>query len=183
VSASILVPLASGFEEIEAIVIVDLFRRANFKVTTAGLSEGVLEASRKTHHLPDTTLDRVVSGTFDAVVLPGGQPGTNHLKEDTRLRECLVRHARAGKWVAAICAAPIVLHAAGLLEGKRVTSHPSVKEHLAGTHYSEERVVVDGKIVTSRGPGTAVEFAYQLIELLAGAGAVEEINRGVMAKR
>ncbi len=181
-SATILVPLAVGFEEIEAIVIIDLLRRANFKVITAGLLEGTIEASRRTRHLPDTTLEKVKDETFDAIVLPGGQPGTNHLKADRRLRECLVRHARDGKWIAAICAAPMVLHAAGLISGRRVTSHPSVKEQLSDTHYCEERVVVDGKLVTSRGPGTAIEFAYALVECLAGKAAVEEIERGVMAK-
>ncbi len=178
----VLVPLANGFEEMEAVIIVDILRRAGVEVVTAGLTDGVLEASRKTRHLPDTTLDQVARERFDAVVLPGGQPGTNHLRDDPRVRECLLRHARDGCLVGAICAAPIVLHSAGLLTGRRVTSHPSVREHLAGAHYLEDRVVVDGKIVTSRGPGTAFEFAYKLADLLRGPGVAEEMNRAVLAR-
>ncbi len=181
-SATVLIPLAIGFEEIEAIVIVDLLRRAGVTVTTAGLIEGPIEASRKTRHLADTTLEKVKDGLFDAIVLPGGQPGTTHLKEDRRLLECLVRHHKEGKWIAAICAAPTVLWAAGLLEGREVTSHPGVKDQFAGARYSEERVVVDGSIITSRGPGTTFEFAYVLIEKLCGREKMEEVNLGVMAK-
>ena len=178
----VLIPLAPGFEEIEAITIIDILRRAGIEVVVAGLVDGPIEASRKTHHLADTSLEKVYRQNFDAIVLPGGQPGTNHLKSDQRLGECLLHHARAGKLIAAICAAPIVLHGLGMLTEKRITSHPSVRDQLSGAHYLEERVVLDGSLLTSRGPGTAMEFAYKLVELLRGANLVSEINQGVMAK-
>ena len=178
---SVLLPLADGFEEIEAITVVDVLRRTGATVTVAGLRDGPIEASRKTRHLADTTLEAVGDRLFDAIVLPGGQPGTNHLKADPRAREAVLRHARAGKWVAAICAAPTVLQDLGLLAGKRVTSHPSVAGEFPGARYSEERVVVDGHIVTSRSPGTALEFSLKLAELLAGATAAREIAAATLA--
>jgi len=177
-----LVPLADGFEEIEAITVIDILRRAGIEVVAAGLKEGEVVASRKTRHLADVSLDQVVHETFDAMILPGGQPGTNHLKSDPRIRECVLRHMRAGKWVAAICAAPIVLQELGILTGKQATSHPSVREQLSGAHYREERVVVDGKLVTSRSAGTAMEFAFKLVELLCGPQKVKEVNQGVLAQ-
>jgi 4-methyl-5(b-hydroxyethyl)-thiazole monophosphate biosynthesis len=179
---SILVPLAPGFEEIEGITIIDILRRANFHVVTAGVSAGPIEASRKTRHLPDVLFEEVFKQDFDAVVLPGGQPGTNNLKADVRVRECVLRHFNSGKWVAAICAAPTVLHDLGLLHGKKATSHPSVREILTEVNYLEERVVVDGKIVTSRGAGSAMEFAFKLVELFSGEIVVQEVNQGVLAK-
>lgn len=178
----ILVPLADGFEEIEAITVIDILRRAAMEVVTAGLKEGVVLASRKTRHLPDTLIEAVAHQTFDAVVLPGGQPGTNHMKEDARIGEIVLRHARAEKWVAAICAAPLVLHHVGLLAGRRATSHPAVSGALTGVVYVEERVVVDGKMITSRGAGTAMEFAFKLVELIRGTDVAEEVNRGVLAR-
>ncbi len=178
----VLIPLAPGFEEIEAITVVDILRRAGIEVITAGLIDGPIEASRKTRHLADTTLEKVYHQDFDVIVLPGGQPGTNNLKGDQRIRECLLHHVRTGKLIAAICAAPIVLHELGILAEKQITSHPSVRDQLSGAHYLEERVVMDGKLLTSRGPGTAIEFAYKIVELLRGANLVTEINHGVMAK-
>lgn len=179
-SIRVLVPLAQGFEEIEALTVVDILRRAGVEVVTAGLDDPPVEASRKTRHLPDVKLDAVLHEMFDAVVLPGGQPGTNHLKADRRIIECLRRHAKAGKWVAAICAAPMVLGEAGLLAGRKATSYPSVRDQLGDVKYLEDRVVVDGRIVTSRGPATAMEFALRLAELLCGAEKAREIKRAVL---
>jgi protein deglycase len=178
----VLVPLAPGFEEIEAITIIDILRRANFEVVTAALSEGPIQASRGTQHIADTDLKQVYKSDFDAVVLPGGQPGTNNLKANSLLKECLFRHFTAGKWIAAICAAPIVLQDLGILAGRKITSHPSVREVLTECHYREERVMVDGRIVTSRGPGTAMEFAFKLVELLKNPELATEMNKTVFAK-
>jgi 4-methyl-5(b-hydroxyethyl)-thiazole monophosphate biosynthesis len=180
--ATALVLFADGLEEIEAITVVDVLRRAGVAVTVAGLRDGPIEASRKTRHLADTSLEAVGERLFDAIVLPGGQPGTNHLKADPRAREAVLRHARAGKWVAAICAAPTVLQDLGLLAGKRVTSHPSVAGEFAGARYTEDRVAVDGRVVTSRGAGTAFEFSLKLAELLAGAAAAREIAAATLAQ-
>lgn len=179
-SFRVLVPLAQGFEEIEALTVVDILRRAGVEVVTAGLDDRPVEASRKTRHLADVPLDAVLHEMFDAVVLPGGQPGTNHLKADRRILECLQRHAKAGKWVAAICAAPMVLGEAGLLAGRKATSYPSVRDQLGDVKYLEDRVVVDGRIVTSRGPATAMDFALRLAELFCGAEKAQEVRRAVL---
>src|SRR5437868_944855 len=95
----VLVPMAGGFEEIEGITVVDVLRRAGMEVVTAALDEGPVEASRNTRHLSDTTLEKVCSETFDAVILPGGMAGANRLKSDPRIRDCLLRHMRAEKWI------------------------------------------------------------------------------------
>jgi len=174
---SVLIPLAQGCEEIEAVTVIDLLRRAGIEVVTAGLTEGPVHASRGVVLLPDTTLDAALQQAFDMVVLPGGMPGSKHLTDDAHLRTLLKQMAASGKFVAAICAAPMALHAAGLLEGRWATSFPGVLDRLPGSHhYSSDTVVVDGNIVTSRGPGTAMDFALTLIELLAGKSGRMEVE-------
>ena len=170
--AKVLVPLAPGCEELEAVTVVDILRRADVEVITAGLSSGPVRASRGVVLVPDSALDDVLQQAFDMIVLPGGMPGSAHLKNDARIQALLKRMAAAGCYTAAICAAPMALHAAGLLEGKRVTSFPGVLDALPGAHqYLSDAVVVDGKVVTSRGPGTAMDFALTLVELLVGKDA------------
>lgn len=178
--AKVLVPLAQGCEELEAVTIIDILRRAGIDVVAAGLAAGPVRASRGTVLLPDTTLDEVLQQSFDLVVLPGGMPGSEHLKNDARLIALLQRTAAAGKHVAAICAAPMALHAAGLLQGKQATSYPGVLDQLPGTHrYSSDAVVTDGKVVTSRGPGTAMDFALTLVELLVGKQQRQRVEAGL----
>ena len=175
--AIVLVPLAEGFEDLEAITITDLLRRAQIEVITAGLKQGPVRGSRGTVVVPDMSLDEALEQRFDMVVLPGGQPGATHLEQDQRLRELLQQMAGANKVTAAICAAPKVLAAAGLLDGKRATSFPgsvSVDE-FPQVQLSAEAVVEDGNIITSRGPGTAIDFALKLIERLSGS----EVSRHV----
>jgi len=165
----VLIPLAEGCEELEAVTLIDILRRAGVDVITAGLVAGPVRCSHGTVLIADTLLDDVLSQMFDMVVLPGGMPGAEHLKNDARIITLLKNMAAQNKYIAAICAAPMALHAAGLLQGKTATSFPCVLDLLPGTHqYSNEPVVVDGKIVTSRGPGTAMDFALTLLELLCG---------------
>lgn len=168
--ATVLVPLAQGCEELEAVTIIDLLRRARFEVVVAGLRDGPVKASRGVVLLPDTTLDAVLGDHFDMIVLPGGMPGADHLDQDPRIHQLLQRMAEEGKITAAICAAPKVLANAGLLDGKRATSFPGFIDGmgLPATRVLAEPVVVDGRVVTSRGPGTAMDFALTLIEQLAG---------------
>ncbi|MDR2875844.1 MAG: DJ-1/PfpI family protein [Methylobacillus sp.] len=167
--AKVLIPLAQGCEELEAVTVADILRRADIAVIMAGLESGAIRASRGTVIMPDTTLDAVLADDFDMIVLPGGMPGSEHLRNDARVIVLLKNMADTGKYIAAICAAPMALHAAGLLQGKRATSFPGVLDRLPGTHiYVNEKVVTDGKIITSRGPGTALDFALTLVELLAG---------------
>lgn len=167
----VLVPLAEGFEEMEAVTVVDILRRAGMDVVTAGLLPGPVRASRGTVILPDASLDAVLDQAFDLVVLPGGQPGAAHLGGDPRIADLLRNRARRGEITAAICAAPGVLAAHGLLDGKTATAFPGTLDPAAQAYrLTEAPVVVDGNIVTSRGPGTALDFALTLVELLLGPG-------------
>lgn len=175
---SVLVPLADGFEEIEAFAPVDLLRRAGVEVTVATLNDNSHATGRSgitTHG--DATLTAVQGRAFDLVFLPGGA-GVKHLRADPRVRKLVKEQHATGRWLAAICAAPTVLHDAGLLAGRRYTAHFSVANELPAI-LAEERVVTDGKITTSRGAGTAVEFGLHLVALLASADKAKEISKAI----
>ena len=174
----VLVLLAQGCEELEAITIMDLLVRADIEVTTAGLTDQPVTASRGTRIIPDTTLDQIMDQSFDMIVLPGGQPGANNLRDDGRVQQLLKRHAAEDKYVAAICAAPGALAAAGLLDNKTATAFPGALEAInnPAIKISAKAIEIDGKIVTSRGPGTAMDFALTLIEILAGKAQREKVN-------
>lgn len=176
--ASVLVPLAEGCEELEAVTVVDLLRRAGVEVVCAGLDGQPVRASRGVTLLPDTDLDSALQRDFDMVVLPGGQGGADRLAADPRIGALLRQMADSGRFTAAICAAPKVLAGAGLLDGLRATSYPGVlaETDAAGLQLSEAPVVRDGRVVTSRGPGTAMDFALELIELLCGSGRRREVE-------
>jgi 4-methyl-5(b-hydroxyethyl)-thiazole monophosphate biosynthesis len=178
----VLVPLAQGCEEIEAVTVIDLLRRAEIEVVTAGLEEGPVRASRGVTLLPDTTLAQVEGDTFDMMVLPGGGPGAANLDQDQRVHRLLRRLADSGRYTAAICAAPKVLASAGLLEGKAATSYPGHLDPAAWPNVDVESaaVVVDGKVITSRGPGTAMDFALQLIETLVGREKRDQVESALL---
>jgi 4-methyl-5(b-hydroxyethyl)-thiazole monophosphate biosynthesis len=180
--ASVLVPLAQGCEELEAVTVIDLLRRADIEVITAGLDEGPVRASRNTRLLPDMTLDEAVRRDYDMIVLPGGLPGADHLRDDARILALLRSMAAAGRYTAAICAAPKVLAAAGLLDGRRVTAYPGTLDGFAVPRMTlvHDAVVRDGRIITSRGPGTAMDFALELVEVLAGRAARERVEAGLV---
>ncbi len=168
--ASVLIPLAQGCEELEAVTIIDLLRRAEIEVITASLDEQAITASRGTKIIADTTLDQVLDQEFDMVVLPGGLPGADYLNEDERVHEILKRTLSDNKPIGAICAAPKVLANANLLENKKATAYPGVLEelNLKTTKITNSAVQQDGNIFTSRGPGTAMDFALEIIACLAG---------------
>jgi 4-methyl-5(b-hydroxyethyl)-thiazole monophosphate biosynthesis len=176
--ASVLVPLAQGCEELEAVTITDLLTRAGIEVVTAGLDDQPVKAGRGMTLLPETTLDQVLDREFDMVVLPGGLPGADHLNADQRIHQILKNLGEQNKFTAAICAAPRVLASAGLLDNKQATSFPGAldKFPVQNMTYSESPVVVDGKVVTSRGPGTAMDFALTLVELLVGKDKRDEVE-------
>ncbi len=180
--ARVLVPLAQGCEELEAITIIDLLRRAGIEVVSAGLDEQVVTASRGTRLLPDTTLDEALDDDFDMIVLPGGLPGADHLDQDPRIHQLLERMAANGRYVAAICAAPKVLASSGLLAGRRATSYPGVLDAIPFTdiQVSRQAVEIDDRIITSRGPGTAMDFALALIEKLVGADTRQQVEKGLV---
>ena len=179
--ACVLVPLAQGCEELEAITVVDLLRRAGIEVVTAGLDDKPVRASRGMVLVPDMTLDAALQKDYDMVVLPGGLPGADHLGNDARIIRLLVQMREAEKYTAAICAAPGVLAKAGLLDGKRATSYPGCLDTVSvpGLDYVEQPVVTDGKVITSRGPGTAMDFALELIATLSGKQVRDEVEAGL----
>ncbi len=177
--ARVLVPLAEGFEEIEAVTIIDVLRRAEIDVTVAALTVSPVRGAHDVVISADTTLEAASAQSFDAIVLPGGTAGSQRLREDRRLLDLLRRHAEQGKLTAAICAAPTALEAAGLLKQRRATSYPG--NALPSAQYSEERVVEDGNIVTSRAPGTALEFALALVARLAGESAKSTQRANLLA--
>lgn len=178
----VLVVLAPGFEEIEAFAPVDILRRAGAYVVTAGTVDGVIVGRSDIKALADESLDKVEGDDFDMLVLPGGIGSTENMISDDRIRRVIEHFSEKGKYLAAICAASTVLANAGVAKGRRITSHPSVQTEFHHEMYSEDRVVVDGNIITSRAPGTALEFAFKLVEILFGMEKVAEVNGGVLAK-
>lgn len=178
----VLIPIAPGFEEIEALAVVDILRRAGVEIIMAGTADSPIEGRNKIKVLSDASLDSVKENDFDMIVLPGGAVGTENLKKDARIKEIVERFYKKGKFVTAICAAPTVLSAIGITDGKTVTSHPTVRTKLDKEKISDQRVVVDGNIITSQGPGTAIEFAFKLVEVLLGKDKVAEVNKGVLAR-
>lgn len=179
--ATVVVPLAPGFEEIEAITIVDVLRRAGVTVAIAGLQPGPCVGAHGIAVTPDCPIDGIDTSSIRMVVLPGGMPGATTLRDDSRVVRLLRTCAEKGAFTAAICAAPIALAKAGLHKGRRMTSYPGFGKELDGATYVEERVVVDGKVVTSRGPGTALEFALALVRLLKDEKAASELKAAMIA--
>lgn len=177
--ANALILLAEGFEEIEAITVIDVLRRAEVDVTVAGVTSkdvmgahgiGVradgllvdLVAAPLGNAVVEATRERTPA--FDIVILPGGMPGSKHLRDDAKVRQLVIEQNEQQRLVAAICAAPIVLEAAGILNGRMATCFPGFE--LPSARLSQARVVVDGNVITSRGPGTALEFALTIVALL-----------------
>jgi protein deglycase len=174
--ARVLVPLAPGFEEIEAVTIVDVLRRGGVTVDVAGVEPGPITGSHGVTLVPDRTLAGAAADDYDLIALPGGMPGTRHLRESADVLRLVQDLAAGGRWTTAICAAPTVLAAAGVTAGHMVTSHPSVAEALGGASYREDTVVVDGRLITSRGAGTAMEFALALVERLVDAETASRLR-------
>jgi 4-methyl-5(b-hydroxyethyl)-thiazole monophosphate biosynthesis len=177
--ASVLIPIAPGFEELEAVTIIDLLRRAQVEVVVAGLDgRQPVTGSRGTTVVPDVGLDEVMDRDFDMITLPGGLPGADNLDQDPRVHELVQRMAKQGHYTTAICAAPKVLGHAGVLSGKRATGFPGHLENLQQSDIDivTEPVVIDGKVITSRGPGTAMDFALTLIEQLCGPAKRTEVE-------
>jgi 4-methyl-5(b-hydroxyethyl)-thiazole monophosphate biosynthesis len=183
-SARILVPLAEGFEEIEAVTIVDVLRRAGLEVTVAGLAPGAVRGAHAIPVVPDAALGDLDLDAFTVLVCPGGQPGTRNLMADERVLALARRLHAQGLPTAAICAAPLVLHRAGILRGLDVTAHPSVRGELTGARVLDEpRVVRSGSVSTSQGAGTALEFALDLVAQLVGPAKADELARAMIVRR
>ena len=177
-----LIILAPGFEEVEAITIIDLLRRATIDVTVAGLVQDYVEGSHKITIKTDEYYKNVDPENFDILILPGGQPGTNNLKADKTILEWIRKRHQSGKKLAAICAAPTVMYAAGILKGIKVTSFPSEEKVFDPENYLHDNVVVDGNIITSRGVGTAIEFSLALVSILREPETAEDLRKRIVYK-
>jgi protein deglycase len=177
---SVCVLLAEGFEELEAITILDVLRRAELDVTSVGVGGTSVRGAHGIVVQADVPLADIGGRRWDLVVLPGGMPGAANLR-DSKGVQALVKeqHARGGM-LGAICAAPIALAAAGVLAGRRATSYPGFGDQLVGAKYSEDNVVVDGHIITSRGPGTALPFALRLVAELCGASMSASVGQAML---
>jgi 4-methyl-5(b-hydroxyethyl)-thiazole monophosphate biosynthesis len=179
---SALVFLAPGFEEIEAITVIDILRRAEIETVVAGLTTNPIVASRQTRHLADIHLADVdPAREFEIVILPGGVEGAKNLAASPRVRDWLFRQRERGQWVAAICAAPTALKAHGFLDDQtKLIAHPSVQVEFTETQVqTAKRVVVENKLITSLAAGSAMEFAFEIVRQLRGSEAVDKVNQGV----
>ena len=179
---SVLIPLAEGCEELEAVTLIDLLRRADITVVTASLAAQTVTASRGVHLVADTTLENVLYDDFDMIILPGGLPGTTHLNDDPHIHAILKRLHQSNKAIAAICAAPLVLATAGLLDGKNATCYPGVLDvnQWPNIKLCDDAIVIDGDILTSKGPGTAMDFALAIIEYLIDLKTRNKVERDLV---
>lgn len=176
--------LADGFEEIEAVTIIDVLRRAGVPTVLAGV--GNVPVAKGAHAIDlavEVDVERLMPEDFAAVILPGGMPGAQNLAESRAVKRLLRDVHKNGALVAAICAAPIALAAAGLLNGRRVTSYPSVREKLGKSEHTGKAVEKDGRVLTGSGPGTALEFAYAIVSELGMEDKAEELRAAMLAPR
>ena len=173
-------PVADGSEELEAVAIVDVLRRTGARVVFASADGLQITGSKGVKLIADCLLTECLDGIYDLIVLPGGMPGAEHLRDAKGLTAMLQRQRDEGRFYAAICCAPmVVFHPHGLLEGHRFTCHPNFTDLMKDPKPVDEPVVVDGNLVTSRGAGTAVEFALTLVELLYGRQKRNEVAQGM----
>ncbi|MEI0485725.1 DJ-1/PfpI family protein [Brachyspira intermedia] len=178
-SKKVLVPLAEGFEEIEAVTIVDVLKRANIEAVTASLTDNLeVKGSHNIFIKADTTLEKIMNYDFDAIALPGGMIGMNNLKADMRVLEKIRDMYESKKLVSAICASPIVLGEAGVINGK-YTCYPSCEVYVKGGEYVEKDLVVcNDNVITSKGPATTVFFALEIVKYLNGSN--EELANALL---
>ena len=173
--------LANGFEEIEALCPLDLLRRAGLEVTTVGIGGEMICGSHGITVAADIPEGMYADSTPDMIILPGGMPGSKHLDESRVVDTALKAAARHGSFIAAICAAPMVLGHRGLLAGKEAICYPGFESHLTGAKISDRRVVRDGTIITAAGMGVALEFGLALVAALKGQDVAEELRHAVIA--
>ena len=179
--AKILVPLANGFEEIEAVTIIDVLRRGGIEVTTASLNDSEeVHGSNGITILANTLINYVTSDEFDMIVLPGGIPGAEHLRDDSRVQNLIKEFDAKDKKVGAICAAPIALYSAGVLKDE-FTCYPGYEQVIKQGEFKEQKVVQSKNILTSRGPATAICFALEIVKELVGDETYEQLKAGLLA--
>lgn len=176
----VVVFLAEGFEEIEALTVVDLLRRANVICDTCSLKEKQVKGAHDIIIEADKVIDELDIIEYDGIILPGGMPGSTNLKECEKIVTWVKEFNEKRKLIAAICAAPIVLGEADIIKGRKVTSYPGFEGELKESIYCEEIVVEDNNIITSRGPATAIYFALKLIERLVDKDTSNMLKEGIM---
>jgi 4-methyl-5(b-hydroxyethyl)-thiazole monophosphate biosynthesis len=173
--------LAPGFEEIETVSVLDILRRAELNVKSVSLTgDSMVTGSHGITIQADELYTEIDLSQSDMLVLPGGMPGTKNLNVHEGFKAALVQHAKAGKALAAICAAPMILGQLGLLEGKEATCYPGNEVHLKGATLSEYMVVQDGNIITASGPGVAAEFALQIVDFFKGEEVMENVSKALL---
>ncbi len=176
----VLVPIANGTEEMEAVIIIDMLRRAGIEVVVAGTENEVL-CSRGVVLKPDVLIETVLTEKFDAIIIPGGLEGTENLINSEPMKEIIEYHKNNSGIFAAICAAPLILDEAGLFsDSTEFTSHPSVKEKFSHGSYQNDKVVISNSIITSAGAGTAFDFALEIIKLLTGRDMADKISKSIL---
>jgi len=177
----IVVPLAKGFEELEAVAVIDVMRRAGLEVVIAGVDGEYVEGAHGIVLQSDVKIESVVADDFDMIVLPGGLDGTEILAKDTRVQNLIKAMGEKNKMMGAICAAPVALHKAGVLEG-RYTCYPSIEEQIGVENYvADEKVVIHSNVITSRGPGTAICFGLAIVKELCGVEVYTQLKEGLLA--
>ncbi len=175
--------MADGCEEIEGLTVVDLVRRAGIEIEMISVSgEKTVTGSHRIAFQTDVGKADADFASYDGIVLPGGMPGTTHLMEDDTVNRVIREFASSGKLVAAICAAPSVLGNAGLLVGKKATCYPGVEGKLTGADFVTDPVAKDGNIITSRGLGTAIEFAAEIVAYLIDEDAADSLKNSIVYK-
>lgn len=182
--AKIGVFMADGCEEIEGLTVVDMIRRAKLEVTMISITgKKEVTGSHNITFMADELSDEVDYEALDGIVLPGGMPGTLNLGGNKIVNKVIRQFAQEGRLVAAICAAPSILGAAGILNGKNAVCHPGFEEKLAGAVTSEATVMTDGNVITSRGMGTAIDFALAILRYLSDDATVEHVRQGLVYER
>jgi 4-methyl-5(b-hydroxyethyl)-thiazole monophosphate biosynthesis len=179
--ASVLVPISNGFEEIEAVSLIDVMRRGGIEVVTASLGDREVHGANGITIIANNKIENVRAEDFDMILLPGGHDNAIHLKESAKVQELLKTFDSAGKNVGAICAAPMALKEAGLIKN-RYTCYPSYEEGIGVDKFTDkEKVVIDGNIMTSRGPGTALCFGLAIVKKLVGDETYMALKQGLLA--
>lgn len=175
----VLVVMADGTEEMEAVIVIDILRRAGLDVVVAGLNNEVT-CSRGVKIIADTELNKISkNATYDLIFIPGGLKGVENLIKSSELSEICMSNSKG--YIAAICAAPLLLHHFGLIStDMQITSHPSVKDNLAAYNYSDNSIVQSSNIITSRGAGTALDFGLYLVELLLSKSVADQIANDIV---
>ncbi len=177
-----LILLADGFEEIEAVAVIDILRRADIKVAITSLDFKLVTSARKVMIKTDYLIETLPDYEFDMLILPGGGEGVKNLEQSEGVKSLIKRFEAEGKYIAAICAAPIILEHMDFLKGKKITAYPGIANDFKSCEYLTDKVVVDGKLITSQSPTTAIEFALTLVEVLKSKEARSAIETAMIVK-